>query len=126
VNRQRVILVVEDDAELRRLFRVSLTLEGFDVEEAGDGLEALRRIAEHPPDVVVLDLGLPSLSGVAVQQEIAANAYTRRIPIVVVTGSTKNLDYLNVACILRKPITPDELVAAVRLCLRAGAPPVSS
>jgi two-component system KDP operon response regulator KdpE len=121
-----VILVVEDDAELRRLFRVSLTLEGFDVEEAGDGLEALRRIAEHPPDVVVLDLGLPSLSGVAVQQEIAANAYTRRIPIVVVTGSTKNLDYLNVACILRKPITPDELVAAVRLCLRAGAPPVSS
>jgi DNA-binding response OmpR family regulator len=126
VKPQRVVLIVEDDVALRRLFRTALTLDGFEVEEAGDGLEALRRIADHPPDVVVLDLGLPTISGFAVHQEITAHALTRRIPIVVVTGSTKSLEYLEVACILRKPVTPEELVLAVRNCLAAGAPPVSS
>lgn len=124
VKRQRVILIVEDDAELRRLFRTALTLDGFEVEEAGDGLEALRRLADRPPDVVVLDLGLPTLSGLAVQQEIAAHALTKRIPIVVVTGSARDLNYLDVACVLRKPVTPEELVVVVHNCLREGAPPM--
>lgn len=123
---QRVVLIVEDDAELRRVFRIALAFEGFDVEEASDGFEALRRIDEHPPDIVVLDLGLPALDGLAVRQDIAAHVYTRHIPILVVTGSAANLDYLDVACVLRKPVTPEQLVAAVHNCLRAGAAGVES
>ena len=122
---QLVILIVEDDADLRRMFRTALTLAGYDVDEAADGVEALRRLEVRRPDLVLLDIGLPTLSGVAVQQEIAANAYTRQIPVVVVTGLAMNLAHLDVKCILRKPVEPKELVNTVRSCLAAGAPGLS-
>lgn len=123
---RKTILIVEDDQELRRLFRTSLLLEGFDVVEAGDGLEALTRIDREPPDLVVLDLVLPTLNGVTVRQEIAAHVLTRAIPIVVVTGSAMNIDNLDVDCVLHKPIAPDALVAAVKRCLARGAPSAKS
>jgi CheY-like chemotaxis protein len=119
---QRVVLLVEDDEDLRRLFRAALSLDGFIVDEAGDGLNALRRIEQRRPDVIVLDLGLPAVDGLAVQREIAGSALTREIPIVVVTASTADLGNLGVFCILRKPVTPDELVAMVHRCLQTGAP----
>jgi chemosensory pili system protein ChpA (sensor histidine kinase/response regulator) len=121
VSNQRLVLIVDDDVDLRRVWKLALNLEGFDVEEAGDGLEALRRIEERLPDLVVLDLGLPMLGGLSVQQEIAAHAVTRSIPIVIVTGSLDDLSGVAVPCILRKPITADELVHAVRACLHSGA-----
>ena len=120
--RAKRILIVEDNADLRRLFRTVLSLAGFDVEEAGDGLEALQLIENQPPDLVVLDLILRALDGVSVQQELAARAITSRIPIVIVTGSDIDTAALDVACVLRKPVMPDELVTTVKRCLRAGAP----
>jgi DNA-binding response OmpR family regulator len=115
------ILIVEDDGPLRRLFKTVLVMEGFEVAEASDGFDALRAIDAAPPDLVVLDLGLPMLSGFSVQQEIAGRAVSRRIPVVVVTGLDMDLGGLDVPCILRKPITPDALVSAIRRCLAAGA-----
>ena len=91
MSERQTILVVEDDEDLRRLFRTALMLAGFDVMEAGDGLEALLRIDQSPPDLVVLDLVLPRLSGIAVQQEIAAQAVTRDIPVVVITGASAGI-----------------------------------
>jgi CheY-like chemotaxis protein len=120
-ERRQTILIVEDDEELRHLFRTALALAGYDVIEAGDGLEALRWIDQAPPDLVILDLLLPRISGLAVQQEIAAQAVTRQIPIVVVTGSTMSAKDLDVACFLRKPVSPDRLIETVRSCLTAGA-----
>lgn len=117
-----MILVVEDDIDLRRVWKLALQLEGFDVEEAGDGIAALRRLEEREPDLVVLDLGLPLLGGISVQQELAAHVVTRAIPIVIVTGSSEDLSHVDVSCVLRKPIGPDELVATVHRCLKAGAP----
>jgi two-component system response regulator RpaA len=116
------VLVVEDDAALRRLFRTVLALAGFDVEDAADGVEALRLIEARPPDLVVLDLVLQVLDGVSVQQELAARALTRHIPIVVVTGSTIDVDAFNVACVLRKPVLADDLIKTVKQCLRSGSP----
>jgi DNA-binding response OmpR family regulator len=121
VSNQRLVLIVEDDADLRRQWKLALNLEGFDVEEAGDGLEALRRLEERVPDLVLLDLGLPMLGGLSVQQEIAAHAVTRSIPVVIVTASSEDLSGVDVPCILRKPVTPDELVHAVRACLHTSA-----
>ncbi|SRR6266702_696499 len=118
--RRKRILIVEDDVDLRRMFRTALVMAGFDVEEAGDGLEALRAIENRPPDLVVLDLVLRALDGVSVQQELAGRAVTRHIPIVVVTGSTLDTSALEVACVLRKPIVPDELIGTVRKCLGSG------
>jgi len=120
MSERQTILVVEDDEDLRRLFRTALALAGYDVVEAGDGLEALQRIDHSPPDLVILDILLPGLSGMVVQQEIAAQAMTRQIPIVVITGSAIDPGDLNVACFLRKPITPDQLIDAERNCLTSG------
>jgi DNA-binding response OmpR family regulator len=120
VQRQRLILVVEDDADLRRMYTLALMFEGFEVLQAVDGIDALQQIEQRPPDLVVLDLGLPRLGGLCVQQEIAAQAVTRDIPIVVVTGLNIDLELLDVPCVLRKPVTMEQLVSTVHLCLHVG------
>ena len=124
--RTKRILIVEDDADLRRMFRMALIVAGFDVEEAGDGVEALRLVENRTPDLVVLDLVLRALDGLSVQQELAARAVTRHIPVVIVTGSTLEAGGLNVARVLRKPVMPDELVQTVSSCLASGAPGVGA
>jgi CheY-like chemotaxis protein len=115
--RAKRILIVEDDEHLRRMFRLALSMSGYEIEEASDGLEALHCIENRPPDLVVLDLVLRVLDGVSVQQELAARASTSHIPIVVVTGSAIDTSLLDVACVLRKPVTPDRLLQTVRQCL---------
>jgi DNA-binding response OmpR family regulator len=119
IRRQR-ILVVEDDGDLRRMFRQMLSLGGYEVLEAGDGLNALRAIDATPLDAVILDLGLPVLSGHAVRQELAAHAHTRQVPVIVVTGESGDLDGLDAACVLRKPVSPERLLHVVRTCIASG------
>jgi DNA-binding response OmpR family regulator len=116
------VLIVEDDIDLRRMFRSALSLAGYGVLEAGDGLHALRLLDSHHPDLVVLDLGLPLISGLVVREELAAHAHTRDIPVVIVTGSISSAhEKLDVACVLRKPVSPDELVATVKKCMASGS-----
>jgi len=118
----RTLLIVDDDPEIRHMFRTALALSGYRVQEAVDGLEALKLLDCDPPDLVVLDLGLPIVTGHEVRQEIAAQAYTRHIPIVVVTGSAVIPTTLDVACVLYKPVSVDQLVRTIRNCLEATAP----
>jgi len=117
VTARKTILVVEDDAALRGLFILALREAGFEVREAPNGYEAIHSVDHHRPDLIVLDLLLPGFGGLGVQKEIADRAATKHIPIVIVTGSTRQLDHLSVACVLRKPVDPDELVETVRRCL---------
>lgn len=114
------VLIVEDDADLRRMFRMALTLAGYDVSEAANGLDALRALDTNPFAAVVLDLGLPLMSGAAVRQEIAAHAHTRNLPVIIVTGEPGSHDALDAACVLRKPVTPDKLVRVVGSCIAAA------
>ena len=122
--RQRIILIVEDEEPLRAVWRIALRLEGFEVIEAGDGLEALKLIEAGPPDLVVLDLGLPQIDGVSVRKDLAAQVFSRNIPIVVITGSTDDLTYLDVNCVLRKPVTVDQVVRVIHRCIASAAPSV--
>jgi CheY-like chemotaxis protein len=124
VPHQQVILIVEDDAALREMWRTTLRLEGFAVVEAGDGMEALKLIEASPPDLVLLDIGLPHVDGIAVRKDLAAQVFSRHIPIVVITGSTEDLSYLDVNCILRKPVTTDHIVLAVHRCIQLAAPSI--
>jgi DNA-binding response OmpR family regulator len=117
----RQVLIVEDDAALRGLFRAALDRAGFDVREAPNGYEAIHSVDRHPPDIIVLDLLLPGFGGLSVLTEIAQRAATRHIPIVIVTGSNRELGHVPVACVLRKPLDPDELVATVTRCLDEAA-----
>jgi DNA-binding response OmpR family regulator len=117
---RKSILIVEDDEDLRRMFRHALSLAGYDVKDTGDGINALRLVELQRPDLIILDLGLPLLSGLNVQQEIAAHAHTRDIPVVIVTASSSPLTGVNVACVLRKPASPEEVVDVVRQCLASA------
>lgn len=126
MSSERLILIVEDDAPLRMLWRAALRLEGFDTVEAGDGIEALRILEQRTPDLVVLDLGLPMLDGLSIQQELAAQAISREIPVVIVTASTDDLTHVDVPCVLRKPFTVDELVRSIHRCMQSGAPGAGS
>jgi CheY-like chemotaxis protein len=119
------VLIVDDDPDVRRVFRTALSFTGYWVQEAGDVLSAVRLLDINPPDLVILDLGLPFISGHAVREEIAAHAHTRHIPIIVVTGSSMEAP-AGVACVLRKPVSPDELIAAVQRCLTSRVPPLES
>jgi DNA-binding response OmpR family regulator len=117
VTQGKTILVVEDDTDLRHMFSTALEFAGFDVREASNGYEAVDSVDRRPPDLIVLDLLLPGFGGLSVQQEIAERAVTRHIPIVIVTGSHRDLAHVSVACVLRKPVDPDQLVATVKRCL---------
>ena len=120
--RPRKVLVVEDDDDLRRLYRSWLTLADFSVREARGGFEALRLMDHDPPDIVVLDLMMPGVDGYAVRLELEAHAHTRSIPIVVVTAAPPaDPGVLNVRCVLVKPVLAIDLVAAVKRCLASGS-----
>ena len=120
--RQKRVLIVEDDADLRRMFRTSLALAGYVVEEAGDGIDALRIVDDRLPDLIVLDLVLQFLDGISVQQELAARALTCPDP----HRHRHRLDdrHPRPAGGLRaqKPVMPDELVRTVQQCMVHGAP----
>ena len=116
----RTVLIVEDDAPLRTLLRLTLASAGYEVREAEDGYAALRRLDAVTPSVVVLDLGLPGLNGHGVLMELMSSAYTRDIPVVVITGSTEDPAAANVHCVLRKPVSPDQILLTVARCIGAG------
>ena len=112
------VLVVEDDPQLRELYRLALTASGYAVVAVEDGVDALRYLEGNAPSAVVLDLGLVRLDGRDVQREMAAHGLTDRIPIIVVTGQSTGFDERDFACVLRKPIDPWALMSAVADCLR--------
>lgn len=94
--------------------RQALALAGYHVTEARAGFEALQQLDRQLPDIIVLDLLMPGIDGFTVRTELAAQAQTRHIPIVVITAITEDLRWLDVKCLLRKPVTPEELVHAVK------------
>src|ERR1044071_3247883 len=116
----RRVLVVEDDTQLRRLIRHSLASAAYDIDDAADGFAALLRLESVRPDVIVLDLIMPGVDGYTVLSELMANAYTKDIPVVVITGSSDEPVSANVHCILRKPVTPEMIIATVERCMASG------
>ena len=118
IQRPSVILLVEDNADLRRMFRTALLLEGFEVQEAADGYEALRLIEQGAATLVVLDLRLPIIDGLTVLRELERK---QKVPVVVVTASDEDVSRFDVECVLRKPVTPDKLIATVKRCLAKSA-----
>jgi two-component system KDP operon response regulator KdpE len=114
------VLVVEDEAPLRRALAMNLTARGWEVSEAGTGTDALEAVAVGPPDVVILDLGLPDIDGVEVVRGIRG---TSDVPIVVLsarTGSSDKVTALDLGAddYVTKPFNVDELLARLRASTR--------
>lgn len=118
------ILVVDDERPIRRFLRTSLGAHGFQVEEAGDGEEALRMAATAHPDLIILDLGLPDLDGVEVTRRL--REWTQ-VPVIILSVREQESD--KIAALdagaddyLTKPFGVGELTARIRVALRHSTP----
>jgi len=121
------ILIVEDEAALVTLLRYNLESEGFDVDVAMDGEEAILLCQENKPDLVVLDWMLPLLSGVEVCRRLRRAPETKALPIIILTARGEEGDRvrgLNAGAddYVTKPFSPVELVARIRAVMRRARP----
>lgn len=110
------VLIVEDNDDLRELYGYWLRREDFEVLLAADGACALQIIEGCTPDVLVLDLHLRTLDGLSVLQEIADDARTCHIPVIVIATSAAEKIPAN-ARVLCQPVDHDQLVNAVRTAI---------
>src|ERR1700732_2731054 len=86
------VLIVEDDADIRELIRYNLAQEGFVVEEAADGAQALERVRRRVPDLMVLDLMLPGMPGLQICRQMRVERETAPLPIPIVTAKGTEVD----------------------------------
>lgn len=114
------VLVVDDDPAMRRTLSINLRARDYEVETAGDGRSALQVVDERMPDVVLLDLGLPDLDGIAVLRQL--RSFTQ-VPVIVVSARTESDDKVEALDLgaddfITKPFSLEELLARVRATSR--------
>ena len=114
------ILLVDDEAAIQRAVAPLLRSRGYDVDVAGTGAEALAVVAERPPNLIVLDLGLPDLEGTEVCRRVRAQS---EVPIIVLSARGAEADKVSALDLgaddyVTKPFGPEELLARIRVALR--------
>jgi chromosomal replication initiator protein DnaA len=117
------ILVVDDEPNIRKAMCVALMREGYRIKEAADGMEALEKILGDAPDLVLLDIMLPSMNGFDVAIRVREDRRTRHLPIIIVTAKTQIADRIRGLDIgaddyISKPFDLREMTARVRALLR--------
>jgi two-component system, OmpR family, KDP operon response regulator KdpE len=114
------ILLIEDEQEIRRFLRVSLTGQGYDLVESSTGRDGIMQAASRQPELIILDLGLPDIDGMEVIQEVRGWS---RVPIIILSArgqEHQKVDALDAGAddYLTKPFSIGELVARIRVALR--------
>jgi two-component system, OmpR family, phosphate regulon response regulator PhoB len=122
------VLLIEDDRDIVELVRYNLEREGFQVAAAGDGFTGLAQVRKSPPDILLLDLMLPNLSGLEICKEIRRDQALNRLPILMLTARGEEADRvigleMGADDYVTKPFSPRELVARIKALLRRAEPP---
>jgi DNA-binding response OmpR family regulator len=117
------VLVVEDEAHIRELIQLHLRLEGLDIAAVGDGHDALARAASEPFDLIILDLMLPGVDGIAILRAVRRDGPNQDVPVLLLTARSEESDKVlglesGADDYLAKPFGIRELVARVRALLR--------
>jgi len=123
INYKPNIFVVDDDPDILDLLRYNLTREDFRVSTANDGQEALDRVVEVNPDLILLDLMMPKVGGLDVTRKLQSNPRTKSIPIIMVTAKGEDSDIvvgleLGATDYIVKPFSMRVLIARIRKTLR--------
>jgi two-component system, cell cycle response regulator DivK len=121
------ILVIEDQEDNRQILRDLLTSADFEVIEAVDGQAGLAAAADHPPDLILMDMQLPILDGYEATRRLKADKALQGIPVIAVTSyaSSSDVDKARAAgcdAFISKPFSPRQLLAKVRKHLSPAAP----
>jgi DNA-binding response OmpR family regulator len=125
-NSQTLILVVDDDYDTRTVVKTILAGSGFRVEEAQDGQEALDKLETITPNLIVLDVMMPGLSGYDVMVKIKEKDETKNIPVIMLTAKSEPQDLItgykdySVDYYIPKPFTTRQLLAGINLILGEG------
>lgn len=120
-----VLLLVEDDPEMRLYYTDAFTREGFVVDQAHNGHQALAKALESPPDLILTDIAVPGIDGIELCRQIRADERTRAVPVLAITGYGDRR-YLDRALdagansLLSKPCLPETLIAEARRLLAAA------
>lgn len=127
VNHPSRILLIEDDKDIVELVRYNLEKESFQVLSSGDGPGGLALIRKSPPDLLILDLMLPKVSGLEICKEIRRDERLNRLPILMLTARGEEADRvvgleLGADDYVTKPFSPRELVARIKALLRRLQP----
>ena len=117
------VLVIDDEPQILRALRINLSVRGYEVMTAPNGVAALKAAAEHKPDVVILDLGLPDMSGIEV---LAGLRGWLTVPVIVLSARTDSSDKVEALDAgaddyVTKPFGMDEFLARLRAAVRRGA-----
>ena len=123
----RTVLIVDDTATVRMFTKLILQREGYQLDEAKDGLEALAAIERRHPDLVLLDVVMPNLDGIECCRRLKASAETATIPVIIVTtrGREEQVQQaFEAGCdgFLTKPISKAELLQKIQSLLEPSAP----
>ena len=121
------VLLVDDYPDAREMYSEYLQYSGFDVIEAGNGVEALERAADSAPDIILMDLSLPVMDGWEATRRLKADKATADIPIVALTGHAlagihEGAKKAGCDAFVTKPCLPDDLVKEIQKVLRAPTP----
>jgi CheY-like chemotaxis protein len=126
IRAQPLVLVVEDYQDAREMYAAYLQFSGFEVAEAGNGLEAIEKAQALLPDIVLMDLALPRMDGWEATRRLKSDIRTRHIPIVALTGHAlaghaEGAREAGCDAFVTKPCLPDALVAEIKRLLDAQA-----
>lgn len=119
-DQKKIILVVEDEDALRMVLKDVLTVEGYEVQEAVNGIEGLEMALRNHPDLILLDILMPKMDGLEMLKNVRADEWGKRVPVIVLTNLSDNEDIAKAVeedvfeYFVKTDIRIDEVIARIR------------